>query len=89
IEDPRPRERYINESKRLFGVLNGHMEGRDWVAGDFSVADIAIVPWLRALDFYGAGEVTEWDSFKNLHAYRARFEDRPAVQKGLTIPARD
>ncbi len=89
IEDPRPRERYINEGKRLLNVLNGHLEGREWVAGDYSIADIAIAPWLRALDFYGAKEAVGWDSFTNVTAYLDRFLERPAVQKGITIPPRD
>ena len=86
IEDPRPRERYINEAKRLLAVLDKRMEGREWIAGDYSIADIAIVPWLRALDFYGAKEVLEFDSFTNVNAWLDRFLARPAVQKGLKIP---
>ncbi|WP_050927872.1 glutathione S-transferase family protein [Aestuariivita boseongensis] len=89
IEDPRPRDRYINEAKRLLSVLEGHLEGRDWVAGDYSIADMAIAPWLRALDFYGAKEVLGWEGHKNLVAYLDRFLDRPAVQTGLVTPPRD
>ena len=89
IEDTRPRDRYIGEAKRLLSVLDGHMEGRDWVAGDYSIADMAIVPWLRSLDFYGAREVTGWHEHGNLVAYLDRFLARPAVQKGLVTPPRD
>ena len=89
IEDPRPRDRYIGEAKRLLSVLDGHMEGRDWVAGDYSIADMAIVPWLRSLDFYGAREVTGWHEHGNLVAYLDRFLARPAVRKGLVTPPRD
>ena len=89
IEDPRPRERYIGEAKRLLGVLEGHMDGRDWVAGSYSIADMAIAPWLGALDFYGAKEVLGWDDHKNLAAYLDRFMERPAVQKGRVTPPRD
>ncbi|MDJ0630437.1 MAG: glutathione S-transferase N-terminal domain-containing protein [Rhodobacter sp.] len=88
-EDKRPQERYINEAKRLLAVLENHMEGRDWVTGHYSIADIAIAPWLRALDFYGAREVVDWAGHKNLVAYLDRFLDRPAVQKGLVTPPRD
>lgn len=88
IEDPRPRDRYLNEARRLLGVLDKQLKGRDWVAGEYSIADIAIAPWLRALDFYGAKEVLDWESHKNLVAYLARFEARPAVQIGLVTPAR-
>lgn len=86
IEDPRPRERYIGEAKRLLAVLDKQMEGRDWIAGDYSIADIAIVPWLRALDFYGAKEVLEFDKHTNIQAWLNRFLERPAVQTGLRIP---
>lgn len=86
IEDPRPRERYLTEAMRLLGVLDKHLEGRDWVAGDYSIADIAIAPWLRALDFYGAKEAVGWENYKNLAAYLDRFTARPAVKIGLVTP---
>lgn len=89
IEDPRPLERYVNETKRLMAVLEKQLTGRDWIVGDYSIADIAIAPWLRALDFYEAMEVLDWDSHPNLDAYLDRFLERPAVKKGLNIPPRD
>lgn len=89
-EDKRPQQRYIDEAKRLLGVLNLELAGKDWIAGsDYSIADIAIAPWLRALDFYGAKEVLGWADHTNLVDYVAQFEARPAVQKGLVTPARD
>jgi GST-like protein len=88
IEDPRPRERYLNEGKRLLNVLEGALEGRDWIAGDYSIADIAIAPWLRALEMYGTKEILGWNDLKNVPAYLDRFLERPAVQRGLNIPAR-
>ncbi len=89
IEDPRPRERYIAEARRILAVLDGQLATRDWIAGDYSIADIAIGPWLRGLDYYGAREVLGWDGFPNVVAYLDRFLARPAVQRGLTIPARE
>ena len=89
IEDPRPVERYINEAKRLLGVLERQLDGQDWVCGNYSIADIAIAPWLRALDFYEAMDVLEWDNHPNLDAYLDRFVERPAVKKGLITPPRD
>ncbi|MFC4668080.1 glutathione S-transferase family protein [Seohaeicola nanhaiensis] len=86
IEDPRPRERYINEAKRLLAVLEKELAGKKWIAGDYSIADIAIGPWLRGLEYYGAQEVTGWNDNPNLVAYLDRFLARPAVQKGLNIP---
>jgi GSH-dependent disulfide-bond oxidoreductase len=89
IEDPRPRERYINETKRLLGVLDRQLDGRDWVAGTYSIADIALAPWLRGLDFYGAKDDIGWENNKNVVAYLNRFLERPAVQRGLLIPSRN
>ncbi|MEM9212679.1 MAG: glutathione S-transferase N-terminal domain-containing protein [Pseudomonadota bacterium] len=89
IEDPRPRDRYIAEANRLLKVIEGQLEGRDWLTGDYSIADIATAPWLRALrDFYQAGEVTGLDNMTNVQAYIDRFVVRPAVQVGLNTPTR-
>ena len=89
-EDKRPQQRYIDEAKRLLNVLNLELAGKEWITGtDYTIADIAIAPWLRALDFYGAKEVLGWDNHTNLVDYVKRFEARPAVQKGLVAPARD
>jgi len=88
IEDPRPRDRYIGEAKRLLAVLEKQLEGQDWVAGEYSIADIAIAPWLAALDFYGAKEVLGFNDYKNVVAYHDRFLARPAVIKGRATPAR-
>lgn len=89
IEDPRPRDRYVAEAKRLLAVLEAELEGKDWITGEFSIADIAIAPWLNALDFYGTQEITGFNDLKNVPAYVDRFMARPAVQKGKTIPNRD
>ncbi len=88
IEDPRPRDRYVAEAKRLLAVLDGALDGKEWISGDYSIADVAIAPWLRALDFYGAKEIVGWDDLKNVPAYLDRFLERPAVQKGLNTPQR-
>ena len=89
-EDKRPQQRYIDEAKRLLNLLNLELAGKDWITGsDYSIADIAIAPWLRALDFYDAKEVLGWEDHTNQVNYVQRFEARPAVQKGLITPARD
>lgn len=88
IEDPRPRERYVGESARLLKVLDGQLEGRDWVMGDYSIADMAIGPWVKALDFYDTKDMVGWDDLKNVPAFVDRFAARPAVQKAANIPAR-
>jgi len=90
IEDPRPRDRYVGESRRLMRVLDDRLDGRDWVCGDYSIADIAIAPWLRAvLVAYEARDIVEWDAFRNLPGYLDRFLARDAVQRGLVQPPRD
>jgi GSH-dependent disulfide-bond oxidoreductase len=88
-EDKRPRDRYVNESKRLLGVLDGVLAKQRWVAGDeYSIADIAVFPWVRNLvGFYGAGELVGFDQFANVQRALDVFVARPAVQRGLTIPA--
>ena len=89
IEDPRPRQRYIDEAKRLLAVLEAELSTRDWIAGEYSIADMAIAPWLRALDFYGVKDTLGWDDYTNLVAYLERFLARPAVQVGLNVPDRN
>lgn len=87
-EDKRPQQRYIDEAKRLLAVLDKELDGKDWIAGDYSIADIAIAPWLAALDFYGTKDLVGWEDHKNVVAYLDRFLARPAVVKGRTIPPR-
>ena len=89
IEDKRPLERYVNESKRLLGVLEGRLSGRQWMMGDeYTIADIAIFPWVRSLTgFYGAADLVGFDDFPAVKAWLDRCVARPASQKGLTIPA--
>ncbi|TKA96169.1 glutathione S-transferase [Cereibacter changlensis] len=89
IDDPRPKERYRAEVERLLKVLDGALEGRDWIAGDYSIADIALCPWLRGLVvFYNANDLVGFGALKNVPAYLERFLARPAVQRGLEQPTR-
>ena len=87
-EDKRPRDRYVNESKRLLGVLETRLEGRDWLMGDdYTIADIATLGWVRNLvGFYEAGELVDYGALKNVPAWLDRGLARPAVQRGLEIP---
>ena len=89
IEDPRPKERFVVEAKRLLAVLEKELADRDWIAGDYSIADIAIAPWLAALDFYGTKEVVGWDDLTHAPAYLERFLARPAVKVGRVTPPRE
>ena len=87
IEDPRPRQRYFTEANRLLGVLNRQLAGRDWLAGDYSIADIATAPWVRNLRVnYDAAAETGLDDFGHVATWVERFTARPAVQRGLVIP---
>jgi GST-like protein len=89
-EDKRPRDRYVAESARLLGVLDQRLQGRDWIMGDYSIADIAVLPWVRCLvDFYKADELVQFERFGNVRRVLNAFLARPAVQRGLNIPARD
>ena len=88
-EDKRPRDRYVAETKRLLGVLDRHLRGRDWImGGEYTIADIATFPWVRNLiGFYGAGELVGFGDFTEVARVLAAFVARPAVIQGLTIPA--
>ncbi|ROZ78915.1 glutathione binding-like protein [Ramlibacter sp. WS9] len=89
-EDKRPRDRYIDEAKRLLNVLEQHMAGRAWLVGDeYTIADIATWPWVRNLvGFYGAGDLVEFAKFPNVKRVLDAFLARPAVERGLNIPKR-
>lgn len=89
MEDPTARDRYIAEAKRLLAVVEAQLEGQDWIAGEYSIADMALAPWLNALEFYGAKGVVGWDDLTNVPAYVARFYDRPAVNRAKNIPPRE
>ncbi|QQA42518.1 glutathione S-transferase family protein [Pelagovum pacificum] len=86
MEDKTAQDRYIGEAKRLLAVVEKQLEGRDWLCGDYSIADIALAPWLHALDFYGAKDVTGYNELTNVPAYVERFYARPAAAKGRNIP---
>lgn len=87
FEDKRPLERYVVESKRLLGVLETRLEGRDWIMGDYSIADVATLGWVRNLiGYYGARDLVEFDSLTNVPGWLERGLARPAVQRGLEIP---
>jgi GST-like protein len=90
ISDKRPLQRYVAESKRLLGVLDWRLDGRQWIMGnDYTIADIASLGWVRNLiGFYEAGELVEFDTFRQVSAWLERGLARPAVQRGLEIPKR-
>ena len=89
-EDKRPRDRFANEAQRLLGVLETRLTDREWIMGDdYTIADIAMIGWVRAVPgFYDAGDLVDWASLKAVPAWLDRALARPAVQRGLEIPAR-
>jgi len=90
FEDKRPRDRYVGEAKRVLRVIDGRLAERTWMMGDdYTIADIAILPWVRNLiGFYGAGELVGIDDFAHVKRALEAFVARPAVVRGLAIPAR-
>jgi GST-like protein len=89
-EDKRPLQRYVTEVKRLLGVMETHLQGRQWFMDDeYTIADISMLGWVRNLvGFYGAREIVEFDALKNVPAWLDRGLARPAVQRGVNIPKR-
>lgn len=91
IEDKRPVERYLNETKRLLGVLDKRLEGRANIMGEeYTIADIATWPWVRTVtDFYGAGDEVGIDDFTNVLRWAKASAERPASKAAINIPPRD
>lgn len=89
-EDKRPRDRYAAESRRLLGVLEDRLTDRAFIMGEaFTIADIALLGMVRNLvGYYDAGALVDYASLKAVPAWLERCLARPAVQRGLQIPAR-
>ena len=75
-------ERYSKEAQRLYGVLDRRLEGRDFVAGDYSIADIAIWPWISRFEW----QEIDLNKFPNVRRWYTSIAQRPAVQRGYKIP---
>ena len=90
IPDKRPLERYRDELKRLLGVMEARLHGRQWIMGDdYTIADISMLGWVRNLiGFYGARQLVDFDRLKEVQTWLERGLARPAVQRGLEIPKR-
>ena len=74
-------ERYLNETKRLYAVLNKQLIGQKFVVGDYSIADMAILPWALRHDWQGI----QLQDYPHVQDYIERLMVRPAIQKALTI----
>ena len=77
-------DRYQAEGRRLFEVLDGHLAQHEWLAGDYSIADIATWPWARTHEWSGVSI----DGLPHLARWLKAIADRPAVQRGLLVPPR-
>ena len=75
-------ERYQSETKRLYGVLDAQLKGRDFIAGDYSIADMACWPWISRFEWQGI----DLNTFENLRDWYVKIAERPAVQKGYSVP---
>ena len=82
-EEPFSIKRYVDETRRLLGVLNTRLDGNEWLAGDeYTIADMATYPWARAYPWANVSV----DDLPHLKGWFERIDARPAVQKALTIP---
>jgi len=90
IADKRPLQRYVAESKRLLGVMEMRLDGRQWIMDDeYTIADISMFGWVRNLTgFYEARDLVAFDGFSHVAAWLQRGLVRPVVQRGLNIPKR-
>lgn len=75
-------DRYQNEGRRLFEVLDGHLAHHEWLAGDFSIADIANWCWVRTYRWSGINA----EGLPHLARWRDAIKDRPACRRGIEVP---
>ncbi|MDO9322851.1 MAG: glutathione binding-like protein, partial [Pseudomonas sp.] len=80
-----PIERYQHETRRLYEVLDRRLAEVEYLAGDYSIADIATYPWVRVHDWAGVAV----DGLSHLQRWMAALAERPAVQRGLLVPQRE
>lgn len=87
-EHPYPAQRYADETRRLLGVLDRQLASQDNLVGEFSIADIAVFPWVNCLaDFYSATDKLGLREFEHVERWRERCNQRPATQRGRGVPA--
>ena len=79
---PYAEERYLKEAHRLYGVLDRRLTDHEFVAGDYSIADIAIWPWISRFEW----QTIDLDRYPNVKRWYTAIATRPAVQKGYKIP---
>ena len=79
---PRVVDRYVNETKRLYNIFNEQLATNEWLAGEYSIADIAMFPWAIITDYANVS----LDDYPHVKAWTERMRARPAVQRGLGVP---
>ena len=79
---PYAEERYLKEAQRLYGVLDRRLANREFVAGDYSIADIAIWPWISRFEW----QTIDLSQYPNVKRWYTTIAQRPAVQKGYKVP---
>ena len=79
---PYAEERYLKEAHRLYGVLDGRLKDREFVAGQYSIADIAIWPWVSRFEW----QTVDLNQYANVKRWYAAIAGRPAVQRGYKVP---
>jgi glutathione S-transferase len=84
---PYPTQRYVGETERLYGILDSHLADREYIVGpgkgQYSIADIANFSWVNVSYFAGV----DLTKFPNLEKWWGRINERPAVQKGTSVPS--
>jgi len=81
---PYAEERFLREARRLYGVLDRRLAGREFVADDYSIADIAIWPWISRFEW----QTMDLNEFPNVKRWYVAIASRPAVQRGYHVPNR-
>ena len=79
---PYAEERFSKEARRLYGVLDRRLEGREFVAGEYSIADMAIWPWISRFEW----QQIDLNEFAYVRDWYVRIAERPAVQRGYQVP---
>ncbi len=79
---PYAEERYLNEARRLYGVLDRRLEEHEYIAGDYSIADIATWPWISRFEW----QTMDLNDFPNVKRWYLAIAERPAVQRGYHVP---
>ena len=77
-------QRYLNEAKRLYGVLDKRLSDREYIVDDYSIADIATWPWISRFEW----QQMDFDDYPNLKRWYTEIASRPAVQRGYHIPSK-